>query len=117
MRRIIPIVLIIGFSLHSLWSQNLTGVDQLVRGYGDFETPEKLAEQINKDFSSDLEKARAIYTWIASNIVYDLRSKRFTYTYRQKKEIKIKEEKRKKRVATYTFLEKKGKHPLKYIFQ
>ena len=53
-------------------SQNYTSVDEKVKAYSGFSKPELLAAQISKDFSSEEDKARAIFTWIASNIKYDM---------------------------------------------
>jgi transglutaminase/protease-like cytokinesis protein 3 len=57
----------------SLYAQNLEAVDKKVRLYPKkFTSPERLAEQITKDFSTDTEKVRAVYTWLTHNIKYDL---------------------------------------------
>lgn len=59
----------------SAHSQNYTSVDQTVRDYPkSFASPEKLAEKIKAEFATDEEKARAIFTWIALNIKYDLKA-------------------------------------------
>lgn len=56
-----------------LQAQNFKAVDDKVRTYPkDIVSAEQLAAQIEHDFSSDIEKVRAIYTWLASNISYDL---------------------------------------------
>lgn len=50
-------------------------VDALVKTYPkSFSNPEQLAAKINRDFSSDDAKARAIFTWVATNTTYDLRA-------------------------------------------
>jgi len=53
------------------FSQNLKGVDTIVLNYKEFETIDSLSNKIKKDFHSDIERVRAIYTWIANNIRYD----------------------------------------------
>lgn len=54
-------------------AQNFEAVDQKVRLYPKkFASAERLAEHIHKDFSKDSEKVRAVYTWLATNISYDL---------------------------------------------
>ena len=64
------ILLLISISIHS---QNFEAVDEKVRLYPKkFASAEQLAEQINKDFSTDTEKVRAVYTWLTSSISYDL---------------------------------------------
>ncbi|HHJ09437.1 MAG TPA: hypothetical protein ENK25_00910 [Bacteroidetes bacterium] len=67
---IIPIVLFI--FTENLCAQNYATVDQIVKEYSSvWPYPEDLAKQINHDFSTQAEKARAIYDWIAYNISYD----------------------------------------------
>ncbi|WP_181248455.1 transglutaminase domain-containing protein [Flavobacterium magnum] len=64
--------------IQSAFAQDFAAVDDIVRGYPSaFSSAEKLAGKINTDFSSDADKARAIYTWIATNIRYDLPASRF----------------------------------------
>lgn len=108
MKIILTVLILVTSLFNSIYCQDLEKVDELVRSYHYFETPEKLAVQISQDFSTDLEKARAIYAWVAMNVAYDFQSKSFTYSYRKKKEIKVKEEKRRKRSAAYTFTEKRA---------
>ena len=63
------------FVAGDLYSQNHSEVDALVRSYPKFfASPQKLAERIYEDFTSDEEKARAIFVWIAINIQYDLKA-------------------------------------------
>lgn len=55
------------------FSQDYKAVDNLTGTYpGSFTKPEMLAALINKDFSTPQDKARAIYSWIAKNVKYDL---------------------------------------------
>lgn len=49
-------------------------VDAKVRAYPDFADADKLAAQINKDFRTETDKARAIYTWIGTHIHYDMKA-------------------------------------------
>jgi hypothetical protein len=54
-------------------SQPYPYVDSLVGTYPRaFWSPEKLAKRINVDFHSDSAKARAIFTWMAKYIAYDV---------------------------------------------
>ncbi len=54
-------------------AQNFKNVDEKVRSYPkNIGTAEQLATQIEHDFSTDIEKVRAVYTWLATNITYDL---------------------------------------------
>jgi transglutaminase/protease-like cytokinesis protein 3 len=49
-------------------------VDAKVRSYPNFSDADKLAERINADFDTEAKKARAIYTWIATNVSYDMKA-------------------------------------------
>lgn len=54
-------------------AQDFAAVDARVTAYpSQFESPEKLADRIKGDFTADADKARAIFTWIAMNVTYDL---------------------------------------------
>lgn len=90
--------LLMFFSVAS--AQDFASVDRTVSAYPtNFSSPDKLAEKINADFSSDSAKARAIYTWIAKNVRYDLAEFRsnqggkvaFTYRTPEEKEKKLKQ--------------------------
>lgn len=115
MQKFCSIFLLTFGSWNYLFCQDLQKVDKIVLGYEELNhrTPEKLAEQINQDFFTDLEKARAIYTWIALNVEYDIEAyikgtNRFSYTYKNNEDRLIKEEQRKKKVAEYTYKKRKG---------
>ncbi len=65
-------ILFIFFSL-TLQAQNYKVVDEKVNSYPKhYASAESLASQIAKDFKTDEDKARAIFTWLAKNISYDL---------------------------------------------
>jgi len=67
------ILIFLLFSLTALQAQNYAAVDARVKQYPKrFGSAEALALQIQKDFNSDSEKVRAIYTWLATNIAYDM---------------------------------------------
>lgn len=56
-----------------LRAQQFDHVDKKVRMYPDFlDTVDELSIRIGNDFDSDTEKVRAVYTWIAHNIEYDV---------------------------------------------
>jgi len=81
------------------FSQKYNDVDKIVLKYPkSFNTTEQLAEKIDKDFTSDYDKARAIYSWIAFNIKYDYnvflnppRVQGFSYSTEAEKQRKIKQ--------------------------
>ncbi len=54
-------------------AQNFTSVDAKVQSYPKFRSPEQLANRIQKDFISDLDKTRAAFKWLTNNISYSLR--------------------------------------------
>lgn len=86
------VILFLLFSL-SAFSQNFEKVDSIVSTYTRFSKVEDLANQIEKDFSSDADKSRAAFFWLTKNIRYNLRefynpSKRkysFQYTSEEEK--------------------------------
>ena len=66
-------ILFLCFTFTSIQSQNFEEVDRIVSQYPkSAASPDQLAEQIAKDFSTDIERIRALYTWLALNISYDL---------------------------------------------
>lgn len=66
------VILFLFFSL-SAFSQNFEKVDSIVSKYARFSKVEDLANQIEKDFSSDANKSRAAFFWLTKNIRYNLR--------------------------------------------
>ena len=59
-------------SIFSLSSQTnaLTNVDKIIYSYSNINSIEKLTKRIDYDFKTNIEKARAAYTWVALNIRY-----------------------------------------------
>lgn len=73
--RFIPgiITAILLFFTFSASAQDFKKVDHIVRQYpSSFSSINKLADKIKTDFSREDEKARAIFTWIALHVKYDL---------------------------------------------
>ena len=67
--------ILIFISFQTAFAQNFSVVDAKVLQYPSrYNTPEQLAFQITKDFTKDLDKVRALYTWLTHNIHYDLQS-------------------------------------------
>lgn len=81
------------------FAQKISEVDKIVAKYPkSFDNTEKLADRIEKDFDSDYDRARAIYSWIAFNIRYDYnaylnppRAQGFSYSSEAEKQRKIKQ--------------------------
>lgn len=95
-KKIVFTVFLFVFFLHSSLAQKYNAIDSIVLKYPDFGSTEKLAEKIQKDFTSERDKARAIYSWIALNIDYDLKTfldppapKSFSYKNQAEKDKKI----------------------------
>lgn len=58
-------------------AQQYHPVDAKVLAYPkSFSSIEKLVEKIQSDFTTDYDKARAVYVWIANNVSYDLKALR-----------------------------------------
>jgi transglutaminase/protease-like cytokinesis protein 3 len=72
-KRFAPIFLFLLLVSQAVFAQYET-VDTKVRNYPRFSDADKLAVRINSDFDTEAEKARAIYTWIATNIEYDMKA-------------------------------------------
>ncbi|CAD0008662.1 transglutaminase domain-containing protein [Flavobacterium chungangense] len=85
--------------LHTSYSQKYSAVDNIVLKYPkNFSSTQELAERIEKDFKSDYDKARAIYSWMAFNIKYDFnaflnpsKTQSFSYRTEDEKQRKIQE--------------------------
>lgn len=61
--------------LQSAYSQKYNAIDNIILKYPkDISSTESLAERIQKDFKSDHDRARAIYSWIALNMKYDYKA-------------------------------------------
>ncbi|MGB0892682.1 MAG: transglutaminase domain-containing protein, partial [Flavobacteriaceae bacterium] len=95
MKQLLLICLLITYTVNS---QDFSLVDTKVKTYPKLISSEKLAQNIKTDFSSDITKVRAVFTWIAQNIRYDLQeflnpkqtSIRFSYSSEEEKNRKLK---------------------------
>ncbi|WP_275315175.1 transglutaminase domain-containing protein [Tenacibaculum bernardetii] len=82
----------------SLYAQDFTSIDEKIKTYPKIITADKLANKITADFNSDQEKVRAVFSWLAFNIRYDLEEfynpsqKKIAFRYRteDEKQAKIK---------------------------
>ncbi|WP_421920140.1 transglutaminase domain-containing protein [Marinifilum sp.] len=105
--------LILFFSIASANAQDLIKVDQIVGGYpASFSSTEDLALKITRDFSTDLEKVRAAYTWIALQVDYDIKAlskpQRVRFSYRSQAELEAKKKQFREELALYTLLKRKA---------
>jgi len=75
MKRIISLILIIGFSLtlKAQKSRKFSHVDRIMHQIPDSssQSTQSIANYINTEFETQKEKARAVFFWIAGNIYYD----------------------------------------------
>jgi len=73
--KLIILTLFLWFTAADVHAQNFDNVDRRVRLYPKkYATTNQLARQIQQDFTSDLDRVRAIYTWLATNVSYDLKT-------------------------------------------
>ena len=69
----IKILVLFLFTSISTLAQNLEKVDSIVKLYPrTYSNTFRLSQRILKDFSTEHDKARAIFTWIAFNVSYDV---------------------------------------------
>lgn len=73
-RKIVFALLLNIVFINSSFSQKYSAIDSIVLKYPNFGSTEKLAERIQNDFTSEHDKARAIYSWIALNLIYDVKT-------------------------------------------
>jgi transglutaminase/protease-like cytokinesis protein 3 len=98
----------------TLIAQDYAVVDQKVKNYpASFSSPEKLAKQVMDDFEKPEERVRAIYTWIALHIEYDVKlfksgQKPTAYSYKTEEEKKQKELEILEDLAKTTLKKKRG---------
>lgn len=72
-----------------LGAQDLNEIDATVAQYPNrFGSSEELAELINRDFKTDTDKARAIFSWISRNVKYDIEEH---FSKKKKKRISYKD--------------------------
>ncbi|RZJ29841.1 MAG: hypothetical protein EOO48_06520 [Flavobacterium sp.] len=95
-----PIVLLLSLLCSTAVFSQYESIDARVRTYPkSVSDPREISDRINADFRSDEAKARAIFTWMATNITYDMHayySQRnggvaFSYTTPEDKLIKERE--------------------------
>jgi len=72
---IVLISIIISLTNTSAFSNNYEKTDRIVKCYpSSISNPDQLVKLINRDFELPEDKARAVYTWIATNIDYDIKA-------------------------------------------
>lgn len=91
-------------------AQDFEKVDRIALSYTDtYSSPEKLAHQIAKDFKTDIERVRALYTWMGYYIDYDIKENNFPlYSYSNEEERIINERKYAKRLSKRVLTKRKA---------
>lgn len=98
----------------SLCSQDFTKVDAKVLTYPRYSKVEQLANRIDKDFTTDIDKARAAFFWLAKNIRYNLkeyynpRQRYYSFRYSSEAEKEQKLQAVKDKLIAATFKNKTG---------
>lgn len=64
--------LIFLFSVSVFCQTDYSSIDRRVTSYPKFTSATELSQKIQSDFKSDPDRTRALFTWIATNITYDL---------------------------------------------
>ena len=98
----------------TLYSQEFKNVDAKVLNYSRFSKVENLANQIEKDFSTDIDKVRAAFFWLTKNIRYDLKEfynpkqRHYSFSYSTIEEREQKLQTLKDNLVRKAFASKKG---------
>lgn len=89
----------------TLYSQDFLTVDATVASYPhSFSDVDQLAQLIKKDFTSENDKARAVFSWIAQNVQFDdVQSGKAAFTYKTEQERIQKEKKYKAEIVVKAF--------------
>lgn len=92
---------------YQAWAQDYERVDATIELYPTtFDSAEELSAFITRDFKTEEEKVRAIYTWIIRNVAYEPDEyKRFNFNFKNYRERNIKEEKTRQKVIERTLQE------------
>ena len=99
MRKIIILYTFLFFTI-AIQAQSAAEVDSIIRLYPKhFSSPDDLAQKIQSDFSTDFGKARAIFSWLAFNVRYDVKSylhpkpaKKIKYKTEEERLLKVKQQ-------------------------
>ena len=104
----VSVILILVLLQSPIFAQDYERIDATILLYPtSFESPEELSKFITRDFHSEEEKVRGIYSWIIQNIAYDPDEyKRFNYNFKDYRERNTKEEKTRAKIIKRTL--KKG---------
>ena len=87
-----------------IYAQDYERIDATILLYPNrCNSPEDLSKFITRDFITDEEKVRAIYSWIIQNIEYDPKEyKKFDYSFKHYRERNLKEEETREKIIQRT---------------
>lgn len=111
MRQLLFLLLFLTFNT---FSQSFKQVDAKVSNYPRFSRVENLANQIEKDFTSDIDKVRAAFFWLTKNIRYNIkefynpRQRTYSFSYSSEEEKNKKLQFLKDELVANTFSNKTG---------
>ena len=105
--------ILLAFCLNITYAQDYKFVDDKVKNYPDFTDINVLIIRVNNDFETNIDKARAYYTWISTNIDYNKNAlisigPAPTFKYRTANELKYIRKRRNLRAIERSFKEKKA---------
>ncbi|MBX2826780.1 MAG: hypothetical protein KTR22_01370 [Flavobacteriaceae bacterium] len=105
--RFAPIAWLLLFCISFLQAQDYERIDATIELYPNrFNSAEELSAFITRDFQTDEEKVRAMYTWIIHNVAYEPDEyKKFNFNFKNYRERNQKEEKTRKKVIARTLQE------------
>lgn len=104
-KSILTICLGLGLAISNVsFSQDYERIDATIELYPKrFSSAEELSRFISRDFHTEEEKVRAIYTWIIKNVAYEPDEyKRFNFNFKNYRERNVKEEKTRAQVIKRT---------------
>ena len=104
MKKVVYLFFFICVSVASQNHNNLQTVDAVLGMYPKrFNSPYELSKLITRDFKTNEEKVRAIYSWIIQNIAYNPEEyKRFNYQFTNFRERNKKEEETREKIINQT---------------
>lgn len=112
---IVPMIclLFFYFILFPVFAQEQNEIDDKISNYpSQFQSTEDLTLQIQQDFKSDMEKARAAFAWIAKNVSYNTKEmgevKKIRFSYTTEKELQEKKNQFRKDLAMQTLHKRKA---------
>ena len=99
--------------LNLVSAQDYERIDNRVSNYPEFESIDHLVLRIRNDFDQEEDKCRAIFTWIATNISFDLEAsqsgnKAKTFYFKNERDLQDQRRKYKEELAEKVFKKKKA---------